>query len=122
MAKKARKKREEEAEPAFEFPEFDEGSFVWKEFELDTATLLAGVFTLVLGVASAGITLVGLPWFVSFLVGFAGIILALLAIQRIRSTSHAYTKGDWAQLFMLEFFGWLALWFVLVNLLGGPTT
>jgi len=119
MAKKARKKLEEDAEPPFEFPEFDEGAFVWKEFELDSATLLAGLVALGVGVLSSGITLAGLPWFVAFPVGLAGVILGLFGVRRIRPTSHAYTKGDWAGLFILEFFGWLALWFVLVNLLNG---
>jgi hypothetical protein len=121
MAKKARKKLEEASEPPFEFPEFDESSFVWKELEMDSATLLAGLITIVVGVASSGVTLVGLPWFAAFLVGLAGIIGGLYGIRRLRPASHAYTKGDWAQLFMLEFFGWLAIWFVLVQLLGGPS-
>lgn len=119
MAKKARKRLEEAAEPAFEFPEFDEGAFVWKEFELASATLLAGLVALGVGVVSSGLTLAGLPWYIPFPIGLAGIILGLFGVQRLRVYSHAYTKGDWAGLFMLEFFGWLALWFVLVNLLNG---
>jgi len=34
----------------------------------------------------------------------------------LRTKSAIYTKGDWAGLIALEFFGWLALWFVLLNL------
>ena len=51
MAKKARKKMEEDAVPAFEFPPFDEAGFVWKEYELATATALAGVLALALGLS-----------------------------------------------------------------------
>jgi len=119
MAKKARKKLEEAQEPAFEFPEFDEGAFVWKELELDSATLLAGIFAIAAGIVSAGLKLAGLLWWVQFPVGLVIVILGVFAIQRLRPASHAYTKGDWAGLFILEFFGWLALWFVLVNLLNG---
>ncbi|MGP8072151.1 MAG: hypothetical protein ACLPZM_03355 [Thermoplasmata archaeon] len=115
MAKKARKKMEE-AEPPFEFPPFDEPGFVWKELELTAATALAGVFAVILGVISWGLTLAGIPWFGPFVIGVGGMIGGLLLIQRIRSASYAYTKGDWAGLFFLGFFGWLALWFVLVNL------
>ncbi len=118
MAKKARKKIEEASAPAFEFPEFDEAGFVWKEYELTAATAVAGVFLLVAGVVSWALTVAGLPWFVPFPLGIAVVIGGLYAVRRLRRASHTYTKGDWASLFMLEFFGWLALWFVLVNLLG----
>lgn len=115
MAKKARKKLEEAAEPAFEFPEFDEPGFVWKELELASATWLAGVFLLIGGVVSWALTAATLPWFVPLPIGLAVIVGGLFVIRRVRTASHAYTKGDWAGLFMLEFFGWIALWFVLVN-------
>ena len=114
MAKKARKKMEEAA-PPFEFPVFDEPGFVWKELEMTSATILAGLFAVIFGVVSWGIRLTGLPWFAQFPVGLAGIIGGMFAIQRLRDPSHTYTKGDWAGLFVLSFFGWLALWFVLVN-------
>jgi hypothetical protein len=115
MAKKARKKMEEAA-PAFAFPEFDEAGFVWKELELSSATLLAGVFALALGIVSWGLTISGIPWEAPVVLGIGGAVGGLFAIQRLRESSHAYTKGDWAGLFILEFFGWAALWFVLVNL------
>ena len=116
MAKKARKRLEEAAEPAFEFPEFDEAGFVWKELELTAATWLSGVFLLIAGIVSWTLTTIGLPWFVPFPIGIVLIVLGMYLVRRLRTGSHAYTKGDWASLFMLEFFGWLALWFVLVNL------
>jgi hypothetical protein len=112
VAKKARKKLEDAA-PAFEFPEFDEPAFVWKELELSSATLLAGVFAIVLGALSGVLTLAGLPYYVPLPIGIVGTVGGLYAIQMLRENSHAYTKGDWAGLFVLVFFGWLALWFVL---------
>lgn len=114
MAKKARKKMEE-ADPPFEFPVFDEPAFVWKELELAGATLLAGMFAVILGILSWGLTASGLPWYVPFPIGLLGAVGSLFAIRRLRDASYAYTKGDWAALFILAFFGWLALWFVLVN-------
>ena len=115
MAKKARKKLEE-AEPAFEFPEFDEGAFVWKEYEMASAMWLAALFTVALGLASWALTAAGIPWQAPLALGFGGIVGSMFLIQRLRPLSHAYTKGDWAGLVALEFFGWLALWFVLVNI------
>lgn len=118
MAKKMRKKMEE-ATPPFEFPEFDEPAFVWKELELSSATLLAGLFAIVFGVLSWAMTVAGLPYYVPLPVGVVGTIGSLYLVQRLRENSHAYTKGDWAGLFVLVFFGWLALWFVLVNFSHG---
>jgi hypothetical protein len=116
MAKKARKKLEEDAGPAFEFPAFDEAGFVWKEYELATATAFAGLFALVIGLVTWALSAAGLPWFAPLGLGIAGIAGSVFAIQRLRPASRQYTKGDWAGLIALEFFGWLALWFVLLNI------
>ena len=119
MAKKARKKLEEDAIAAFEFPQFDEAGFVWKEYELTSATALAGVITLALGLVSWALSAIGLPWFVPLSLGLAGLVGSVFLIQRVRPNSSYYTKGDWAGLIALEFFGWLAIWFVLLNVAPG---
>jgi hypothetical protein len=119
MAKKARKKLEEDAEPAFEFPTFDEAGFVWKEYELAAATVYAAVFALVIGLATWALSAAGVNGFIPLALGLAGIVGSVFAIQWLRPTSRTYTKGDWAGLIALEFFGWLALWFVLLNLAPG---
>jgi hypothetical protein len=117
VAKKARKKLEEDAAPAFEFPEFDLAGFVWKEFELASATALAGVIALVLGLVAWVLTAVaGLNGWIVFAVGILGLIGSVFLLQRARPYSHIYTKGDWAGLLALEFFAWLALWFLLLNI------
>ena len=116
MAKKARKKMEEDAVPAFEFPPFDEAGFVWKEYELATATALAGVLALVLGLVAWILSAAGLNGYIPFGLGLAGIVGSVFLIQRIRPNSRYYTKGDWAGLIALEFFGWLAIWFLLLNI------
>lgn len=116
MAKKVRRKLEEEEAAAFEFPVFDETSFTTKEFELGAGLLLAGIITLAIGFVSWAVTVVlGSPW-VPLALGIFAIILSPFAIQRLRKLSSLYTKGDWAGLIMMEFFGWFALWFLLLNL------
>ncbi len=107
---------EEDAIPAFEFPQFDDSGFVWKEYELATATALAGVFALVLGLVAWILSATGLNGYIPFGLGLAGIVGSVFLIQRIRSNSRYYTKGDWAGLIALEFFGWLAIWFLLLNI------
>ncbi|HLM70796.1 MAG: hypothetical protein ACHQ0I_03635 [Candidatus Lutacidiplasmatales archaeon] len=116
MAKKVRRKLEEEEAAAFEFPVFDEVAFMNKEFELTYALTLAGLFTVLLGALAWGMTVAGLPWFVVFPLGIALLALSPFLIRRLRTRSSIYTKGDWAGLIALEFFGWLAMWFVLLNL------
>jgi len=116
MAKKARRKLEEEEEAAFEFPVFDETAFMNKEFELTYALTIACAFTLFLGVLCWAMTVAGLLWYVAFPVGVVLLALSPFLIRRLRTKSAIYTKGDWAGLIALEFFGWLALWFVLLNL------
>jgi len=116
VAKKVRRNPEAEEEAKFEFPEFDDAGFVKKELEMTAALSLASAFAVLLGLLSWWVTNSGLPWWIPILIGFAGIIASPFAIRRLRAKSDLYTKGDWAGLLALEFFGWFALWFVLVNL------
>jgi len=116
MAKKVRRKPDEEAEEkAFDFPVFDEAAFAAKEFGLTGAVVLAAGVAILLGVFSWFCTTAHLYWYVPFPISFLVVILSPLFLGRILSGSSVFTKGDWAGLLALEFFGFLALWFVLVN-------
>jgi hypothetical protein len=115
MAKKARRKLEEEEAASFEFPVFDEVAFVTKEFELMGGLIIASAMAALLGILCWGLTAAGLPWYVPFPIGLVGLALSPYVIGRVRTRSTTYTKGDWAGLIALQFFGWLALWFVLLN-------
>jgi hypothetical protein len=119
MAKKARKKLEEEEEQAFEFPVFDEQGFATKEFELGSGLLLVGIITIAIGLVSWAISTLGVTVWVPLGIGVLVIVLSPFLIQRLRTRSSLYTKGDWAGLLALEFFGWFALWFLLLNLSTG---
>ncbi len=119
MAKKARRKLEEEEAAAFEFPVFDETGFATKEFELGTGLLLVGIITIGIGILSWAFTVAGITPYVPLALGAAIISLSPFAIQRLRKLSSLFTKGDWAGLIMMEFFGWFALWFLLLNLTSG---
>jgi hypothetical protein len=119
MAKKARRKLEEEEEQAFEFPVFDEKAFGTKEFELGSGLLLAGIITLGIGIMSWAISTAGVTVWVPLGLGILIIALSPFLIQRLRTLSTLYTKGDWAGLIAMEFFGWFALWFLLLNLTSG---
>jgi hypothetical protein len=115
VAKKVRKKLKEEEAAAFEFPVFDEVAFVQKEYELTAGLALASLFAVLLGILGWVMTVAGIPWYGPFTVGLAGIVASPNVIRQLRRSSALYTKGDWAGLIALEFFGWLALWFVLLN-------
>lgn len=115
MAKKVKRKLEEE-EPAFEFPTFDEGAFVAKEFEMTGALAVAGTFSVFLGVLSWALSADGLTVWLPLVIGILAVVFSPYLIARLRRRSTIYTKSDWAGLLALEFFGWLALWFVLLNL------
>ncbi|MCI4353762.1 MAG: hypothetical protein L3K06_00160 [Thermoplasmata archaeon] len=122
MAKKARKRLEEEAASAFEFPEFDELAFIRHEFEQTYAMFYAVIVAVALGFASFGIdralsghsqpTLQGLlpPALAIGVIAFSPFLL-----QRLRASASEYTRGDWAGLIVLEIFLWLGLWFLLAD-------
>jgi hypothetical protein len=116
MAKKVRRKLEEEEAEAFEFPTFDEGAFATKEYELTYAVALACVITVLMSILSWVLSVSGFYWYIVFPLGLVILGLTPTIIGRLREKSSLYTKGDWAGILALEFFGWLALWFVLQSL------
>jgi hypothetical protein len=116
MAKKARRKADENAEPAFEFPVFDDHAFLSHEFEMTIATSIALGIAVLLGLLSWSLEVVALPWFVPVGLSIAIIAAAPVILTRIRTEARTYTKGDWAGLFLMEIFGWLGFWFLFANL------
>ncbi|HTT73446.1 MAG TPA: hypothetical protein VMG99_04765 [Thermoplasmata archaeon] len=116
MAKKVKRKLEEAQEPAFEFPIFDDGAFVKKEFELTWGLTLAGIIAVVFGFLDWALATAHVPWWGEFGLAILGAALTPFLIGRVRSGSSAYTKGDWFGLIFLVFFGTIALWLLLINL------
>lgn len=116
MAKKARRKVEEAAEPPFEFPTFDIRTFLTHEFEMTTATTIALIVAVLLGLMSWALLVVSLPWFLPIVVSFVIIAAVPFVLTRLREETKIYTKGDWAGMFLMEIFGWLGFWFLFANL------
>ena len=116
MAKKAKLKTGSD-EHHFEFPVFDEGKFVVHELEQSRATIVALTLTVALGAASWAVDWLHGLWFIPILLGLAVLVFTPYIVQLVRPASADYTKGEWAGLIMLEFFGWMGLWFLLLDLL-----
>jgi hypothetical protein len=116
MAKKARRKAEEEEANEFTFPEFDERSFLRHEYEQTFAMAAALVVAIALGVVSWAIDSAGLPVVIPVVLAVAAIVFSPFLFLRWRTTANEYTKGDWAGLILMETFGWLGIWFLLLDL------
>jgi hypothetical protein len=119
MAKKARQKAKEDEAAAFEFPEFDERAFLEHEFEQFWATVLAFSIGVAGGVAAFLVGLAGISAYLPLVVGLAATGGGVLGIRQLRVASKEYTKGDWASLVVLIFFGFLGVWFLLANIACG---
>jgi hypothetical protein len=118
MAKKVRRKPDEEAEEkAFDFPVFDEAAFAEKEFRMTGAVALGSAVAVLLGLFAWFCTAQQLGWYVPFPIAFAVVLLSPWPLGRALRGSATFTKGDWAGVLATEFFGFLAVWFVLVNVL-----
>lgn len=117
MAKKVRSRGETVAEePGFEFPVFDERAFLDKEYEISRGMAIAGLLAIAVGIACWAGTSAGLPWYVQVVFGLLGLIAVYPVVHALHPRAHVFTNGDWATLFAVVFFGWLAIWFVLLNL------
>ncbi|HXQ94656.1 MAG TPA: hypothetical protein VN864_05775 [Thermoplasmata archaeon] len=116
MAKKARRKAEEEEANEFTFPEFDERNFLRHEYEQTFAMGIALAIAIGLGAISWAIDSAGLPVVIPIVVAAAAIVFSPFLYLRIRDIAGEYTKGDWAGLILMETFGWLGIWFLLLDL------
>jgi hypothetical protein len=116
MAKKARRKVEEAAEPAWDFPVFDAQAFLAHEFEMTVATTIALIVAILLGLLSWSLSVVGMPWYAPVVISLGIIAAVPVVLTRLREEAKSYTKGDWAGLFLMEIFGWLGFWFLFANL------
>jgi hypothetical protein len=118
VAKKAKRKLEEDEEyNSFQFPEFDDRKFLAHEFEQTYATVIAFAIAGVMAVAAYLVDRTALPSVLAVAVAIGILLAAPFVIQRLRPLSTEYTKGDWAGLIVMMVFGWLGLWFVLLNVL-----
>jgi hypothetical protein len=113
MAKKVRTRIEEKETPSFEFPVFDEKTYVRHELELTWATVIVVAVAILLGILSYLVARTGLPAAIAAVVGVVGIVASPPLVQRIRESAGSYTKGDWAGLIAVELFLWLGIWFML---------
>ena len=117
MAKKVRPKAEVVAkEPTFSYPEFDEKAFLDKEFEISWGMVSAGLLAGGVGMASWAGTSAGLPWPVQVVFGLVGLIVVYPLVHALHPRALVFTMGDWASFIAVVFFGWLAIWFVLLDL------
>ena len=119
MAKKAKRRLEEEEAQTFAFPVFDEGAFLTHEFEQTVAVSVALVVAVGLGVLSWALIVAGIPWFVPVLMALAIVVLVPILLPRFRPQARLYTKGEWASLLVTQLFGWLGFWFLFLNVLPG---
>ncbi|MCI4322071.1 MAG: hypothetical protein L3K18_08505 [Thermoplasmata archaeon] len=118
MAKKARRKLDEDTpETRFQFPDFEVEKFLRHEFEQTFATMLAIGLAVALAVVSWALDRAGLPYVVPAAIGVAVIAFSPFLIQRLRPAAEEYTKGDWVGLILTEAFGWLGIWFLLLDVL-----
>ncbi|MCI4328210.1 MAG: hypothetical protein L3J86_01380 [Thermoplasmata archaeon] len=118
MAKKGKRKLDEAGEiKPFEFPEFDERKFLLHDYEQTIATAIAISLAVGLGALSWALDRTGLPLVVPVVVAIAIIVFSPYLFQRLRETAGDYTKGDWAGLILTEAFGWLGIWFLLIDVL-----
>jgi hypothetical protein len=116
VAKKVRKKTDElEEYRSFQFPSFDESRFLTHEFDQMAGTLAAISIAVGLGIASFFITHIGIPY-VPVVLALVVVIFSPSLIRRIHRPVTPFTKGEWAGFFLMEIFGWLGIWFLLLNL------
>lgn len=119
MAKKVRQRPEETEESHFEFPVFDEVAFIRHELELTYGMLWAIATAVLAALASAVLVLTPDPQLSvgpALFAGLAVVVASFYFMHRLRAPVRTYTKGDWAGVIALSFFGWLGLWFLLASL------
>ncbi|NNN18146.1 MAG: hypothetical protein HKL79_07290 [Thermoplasmata archaeon] len=116
MAKKVRgKPGTADEEPPFEFPVFDDRAFLNHEYEITRGMLIAGGVALLLGIISWAIDTASLPWELPPVLALIVLLALYSLVTRLHPRARIYTKGEWATLYAVVFFGWLASWFLLLD-------
>lgn len=116
MAKKVRgKPGTEEVDPPFEFPKFDDRAFLDHEYEITRGLLIAAGISLLVGIVSWAIDVARLPWEIPPVLALFVLIFLYSIIRELHPRARIYTKGEWATMYAVVFFGWLASWFVLLD-------
>lgn len=116
MAKKAKRKLEEDEEyRSFQFPEFDDEKFLAHEFEQTYATGIAFGFAGAMAAVSYAVDRLNVPALAAAAAAIALLVAGPFVIRKVRPLASEYTKGDWAGLIVMMVFGWLGIWFVLLN-------
>jgi hypothetical protein len=128
MAKKVRNRPEAAEEHKFEFPVFDEKTFIRHELELTTGSVLAIGWSVLAAGVSAVVSLSGslgssgptadLNLALAIFLGVVLVIVSALLFPRIDRGFASYTRGEWASIFLLEIFGWLGFWLLMAGAFG----
>lgn len=128
MAKKVRTRPEAAEEHKFEFPVFDEKTFIRHELELTMGSVLAIGWSVLAAAVSAIISLSGSlgasgPTLDENLLASVGlglliIIASAFLFPRLDRGFASYTRGEWASIFLLEIFGWLGFWLLMAGAFG----
>ena len=117
VVKAAKKRKKDDADEEFAFPEFDEAQYLRHEIDLAKATVLTIVLAIPVAVLLYALTLAGVT-IVAFFVGL-GITFALPRIFGVmpwpKIDLTKFERKEWFGQGGTFLFSWLAFWILLVN-------
>ena len=117
VAKAAKKRKKDDEDEEFAFPEFDEGKYLRHEIDMAKATFVTIILAVPLAVLLYALTLAG----VTIVAFFAGLTITF-ALPRIfgvlpwpKIDLAGFERKDWFGQGGTFLFSWLAFWILLIN-------
>ncbi len=111
----SKRKKKEEEEPDFEFPEFDRVEYMKDEIKKGKTVLISIAMAPIFSLISTQVFKMTMDWTFGFMIGIFGLMVIFPLFSTLGIDTSDFGKKEYATNGFMFFFTWLAFWVILIN-------
>lgn len=111
----SKRKKKEEEEPDFEFPEFDRVEYMKDEIKKGKTVLISIAMAPIFSLISTQVFKMTMDWTFGFMMGIFGLMVIFPLFSTLGIDTSDFGKKEYATNGFMFFFTWLAFWLILIN-------
>ncbi|MFO7990807.1 MAG: hypothetical protein R6U61_00755 [Thermoplasmata archaeon] len=111
----SKRKKKEEEEPDFEFPEFDRVEYMKDEIKKGKTVLISIAVAPIFSLIATQVFKLTMDWTFGFMVGIFGLLVIFPLFNTLGIDTSDFGKKEYATNAFMFFFTWLAFWLILIN-------
>lgn len=111
----SKRKKKEEEEPDFEFPEFDRVEYMKDEIKKGKTVLISIAMAPIFSSISTQVFKMTMDWTFGFMMGIFGLMVIFPLFSTLGIDTSDFGKKEYATNGFMFFFTWLAFWLILIN-------